>query len=165
MPNGTFVFIVLATFTIPVNVGFAKGDFKSKAFCVSADIGLLASEVLLTFANPTINLVIPFTVPVNDGLAIGAFKFRAVWVADDTGPVTVPVNVGFVNVGLAKGAFKSRAVLVSSDMGLLRSEGLSTFANPTIDLVTPILTPSILVDPLKTETYLKLSYLKSNLFT
>ncbi len=45
---------------VPVNVGDAKGDFKSKAVCVAVLIGLFASVVLSTFARPTS----PFTIPV-----------------------------------------------------------------------------------------------------
>ena len=58
---------------VPVKAGDAKGAFKSKAVCVAVDIGLPASVVLLTLANPTIVAVIPATVPVNVGLAFGAY--------------------------------------------------------------------------------------------
>jgi len=73
--------------TAPVNVGEAKGAFKSKAVCVKVDIGFAKSVVLFTlfnsklalafiafvapvppFANATIPLTlvaVPFTVPDN----------------------------------------------------------------------------------------------------
>ena len=49
---------------VPVNAGDANGASKFSAFCVAVDIGLLASEVLLTLPNPTIAAFIPYTVPV-----------------------------------------------------------------------------------------------------
>ena len=63
---------------VPVNVGEAKGDFKSNAVWVAVLIGLFASEVLLTLPRPTMLCVIPDTVPVNVGEANGAFKSNAV---------------------------------------------------------------------------------------
>ena len=45
---------------VPVKVGEAKGAFKSKAVCAALEIGLLKSDVLSTFPNPTS----PFTIPV-----------------------------------------------------------------------------------------------------
>ena len=63
---------------VPVKAGDAKGAFKSKAVCVAVDIGLPASDVLLTLANPTIVAVIPDTVPVNVGLAFGAYVDAAI---------------------------------------------------------------------------------------
>ena len=50
---------------VPVNVGDAKGAFKSSADCVAVDIGFNKSVVLSTLDNPTIALVIPFVVPVS----------------------------------------------------------------------------------------------------
>jgi len=47
------------------------------AVCVAVDIGLLASDVLSTFARPTIDLSIPLTVPVNVGLFIGALAAKS----------------------------------------------------------------------------------------
>ena len=46
--------------------------YKSRAFCVSVDIGLSISAVLFTLPSPTIAAVIPDTVPVKVGLALGA---------------------------------------------------------------------------------------------
>ena len=102
---------------MPVNAGLALGASKFSAVWVAVDIGLLASEVLLTLPNPTIAAVIPLTVPVKVGLASGANKFNAAWVAVDIGllasevlltlprptmaavmPLTVPVNVGLAFV-------------------------------------------------------------------
>ena len=57
---------------VPVNAGDANGASKFSAFCVAVDIGLLASEVLLTLPRPTIAAVMPLTVPVKVGLANGA---------------------------------------------------------------------------------------------
>ena len=57
---------------MPVNAGLAFGANRFNAFWVAVDMGLLASEVLLTFPNPTMLAVIPLTVPVNVGLAFGA---------------------------------------------------------------------------------------------
>ena len=70
--------------TVPVNVGLAKLAFKSSAVVVALETGLLASDVLSTFDNPTSPLSNPIgaiidapvgivTVPVNVGLAILAF--------------------------------------------------------------------------------------------
>ena len=102
---------------LPVRAGEANGASKFNAAWVAVDIGLLASEVLLTLPRPTIAAVMPLTVPVNVGLAMGAvrlaIRFNAAWVAVDIGllasevlltlpkptiaavmPLTVPVNVG-----------------------------------------------------------------------
>jgi hypothetical protein len=69
-------------------------------------VNLVASEVLSTLANPTIDFVIPPTVPVNVGLAIFAFRLSAVVAkavvatlvvespAVGVGAVGVPVNAG-----------------------------------------------------------------------
>ena len=59
-------------FTVPVNVGLASGANKFNAAWVAVDIGLLASEVLLTLPRPTMAAVMPLTVPVNVGLAFVA---------------------------------------------------------------------------------------------
>jgi len=45
--------------TVPVNVGSAIGAFKSRAVCAALETGLLASEVLSTFARPTSVFVKP----------------------------------------------------------------------------------------------------------
>ena len=50
---------------MPVNIGFANGDFKFNVVCVKVEIGLLRSVVLSTFPNPTTDFVIPAIVPVN----------------------------------------------------------------------------------------------------
>ena len=105
--------VMFAAVAVPVKAGDANGASKFSAFWVAVDIGLLASEVLLTLPRPTIAAVMPLTVPVKVGLASGANKFNAVWVAVDIGllasevlltlprptmaavmPLTVPVNVG-----------------------------------------------------------------------
>ena len=72
----TIVFVI--PLTVPINVGLAKGAFKSKAVWVAVEIGFNKSVVLSTLLKPTIVLSIPATVPVNVGLAIGAFKSKAV---------------------------------------------------------------------------------------
>ena len=59
----------------------ALSTFRSKAPCPAVETGLFTSEVLSTFANPTIVLLIPETVPVNVGEAKFAFKSKAVVVA------------------------------------------------------------------------------------
>ena len=103
--------------TLPENIGETKFAFKSKADCVAVETGLLASVVLSTLSNPTIDLVIPLTVPVNVGEAKLAFKSKADCVAVETGlfasvvlstlsnptidlviPPTMPVNVGEAKV-------------------------------------------------------------------
>jgi hypothetical protein len=61
-----------------VKAGLALGANKFNAFCVAVEIGLFASDVLLTLPNPTIAAVIPLTVPVNVGLAFGAYVEDAV---------------------------------------------------------------------------------------
>ena len=82
---------------------------------MAVEIGLLVSDVLSTFAKPTIDFVIPLTVPVNVGLFALTFPFKAVCVAIEIGlfasevlstfakptialdiPLTVPVNVGLL---------------------------------------------------------------------
>ena len=45
--------------TVPVNVGDSSGAFRSSADCVAVEIGLFASDVLLTFESPTSDFVIP----------------------------------------------------------------------------------------------------------
>ncbi len=89
---------------------------KFNAFCVAVDMGLFASEVLLTLAKLTIVGVMPVTVPVKAGDANGANRFNAFCVAIDMGlfasevlltfgrltiaavmPVTVPVKAGDAN--------------------------------------------------------------------
>ena len=60
--------------TVPVKVGLARLAFKSSAVCCAVDTGLLASLVLVTLPNPTIDAVTPDTVPVKVGLASGAFS-------------------------------------------------------------------------------------------
>ena len=50
--------------TFPVNVGFARLAFKSRAVCWGVLTGLLASVVLSTLLNPTMDLVMPDTVLV-----------------------------------------------------------------------------------------------------
>ena len=62
---------------MPVNAGLALGASKFEAFCVAVEIGLLASDVLLTLPRPTIDAVIPLTVPENVGLALGAYVLLA----------------------------------------------------------------------------------------
>ena len=59
-------------------VKLVNGANKFNAACVAVEIGLPASDVLLTLANPTIVAVIPDTVPVNVGLAFGAYVEAAV---------------------------------------------------------------------------------------
>ena len=87
-----------------------KSDFKFNAVCVAVEIGLFKSLVLLTFANPTMDCVMPDTLPVKVGLLSGALASNAVCVAVEIGlfkslvlltfgkptiacdmPVTVPV--------------------------------------------------------------------------
>ena len=102
---------------IPVNVGDAKFDFKSRAVCCAVETGLFTSEVLSALSSPTIALVIPLTIPVNIGDAKLALRSNAVCCAVLTGlftsevlsalpsptiafeiPPTVPVKVGDCNV-------------------------------------------------------------------
>jgi len=64
--------------TVPVNAGLALGASKFSAVWVAVDIGLLASEVLLTLPRPTMAAVMPLTVPVNVGLAFVAYEPRVV---------------------------------------------------------------------------------------
>ena len=64
--------------TVPVNAGLAFGANKFNAFCVKVEIGLLASDVLLTLPRPTIAAVMPLTVPENVGLAFVAYIDDAV---------------------------------------------------------------------------------------
>ena len=90
---------------------FATDLFMYDAWAV--ETGLLTSDVISAFPNPTIAFVIPLTVPVNVGPDIGANKFNADCVAVDSGlfksavlsafpnltidfviPLTVPVKVG-----------------------------------------------------------------------
>ena len=80
-PKPTIVAVIPDT--VPVNVGDANGAFKatsellafaSNAAWVAVETGFNKSVVLSTFANPTIDLLIPETVPVNVGDAKGAFK-------------------------------------------------------------------------------------------
>ena len=47
---------------MPLNCGESIGAFKSNAFCCSVETGLSASDVLSTFPNPTVELVIPLIV-------------------------------------------------------------------------------------------------------
>ena len=68
---------------MPVNAGLALGASKFSAVWVAVDIGLLASEVLLTLPNPTMAAVMPLTVPVNVGLAFVAYEPRVVARLDD----------------------------------------------------------------------------------
>ena len=81
--------MLLGRVTVPVNVGEARGAFRSRALCVAVEIGLLASEVSSTLPRPTSPLTKPVgavieapvgivTVPVNVGEAIGAFV--SIWV-------------------------------------------------------------------------------------
>ena len=63
---------------VGVLVKLVNGANTLNADCVAVEIGLLASDVLLTLANPTIVAVIPATVPVNVGLAFGAYVDAAV---------------------------------------------------------------------------------------
>ena len=91
---------------------------------MAVEIGLLASDVLLTLPKPTMAAVMPETVPVKVGDAVLAFKPKAAEVAVETGliksevlstlpkptiaaliPPTVPVKVGDARL-----AFKPRAV-------------------------------------------------------
>ena len=58
-------------------VKLVNGANKFNADCVAVEIGLLASDVLLTLTKPTIVAVIPATVPVNVGLAFGAYADAA----------------------------------------------------------------------------------------
>ena len=62
--------------TVPVKVGLANGALLSRAPCAALEIGLSESEVLLTLASPTIDLVTPFTEPAKVGLANGAFALN-----------------------------------------------------------------------------------------
>ena len=48
----------VGTVTVPVNVGFANGDFKFNSVCTADETGLLASEVLSTLPSPTSDFVI-----------------------------------------------------------------------------------------------------------
>ena len=140
---------------IPVNVGDAKLDFKSRALCCAVLTGLFASEVLSALPRPTIALEIPPTVPVKVGDAKLAFKSRAVCCAVLTGlfasevlsafpsptialeiPPTVPVKVGD-----AKGAFKSSAVCCAVLTGLFASDVLSALPRPTIAFEIPPTVP------------------------
>ena len=104
-------------FIAPVKAGDAKGAFRSKALCVAVDIGLDASLVLSTLANPTLLLVIP-------DIDVAPVKFIA------------PVKAGD-----AKGAFRSKAFCVVVDIGFDKSLVLSTLLKPTIDLVIPVTVP------------------------
>ena len=72
MPSPTIE--AVTPLTVPVNVGEARGAFKSSADCCAVETGLLASLVLATLPSPTIEAVTPLTVPVNVGLASGALS-------------------------------------------------------------------------------------------
>ena len=73
--------LIVGAATVPVNIGFARFAFKSKAVCVAVDTGLFTSLVLSTLPNPTMAFVMPPTVPVNVGFDISAFKVRLLIVA------------------------------------------------------------------------------------
>jgi hypothetical protein len=68
------VALIVGAASVPVNVGLASGANKFNAVWVAVDIGLLASEVLLTLPRPTMAAVMPLTVPVNVGLAFVAYE-------------------------------------------------------------------------------------------
>ena len=116
---------------VPVNTGLflvtkvssaaiALSRSAKMAAAVANETGLSKSEVLSTFDNPTIFLVIPVTIPVKLGLAKGA-----------NNPSTV--------CALAISA--SIASCVAVDIGLSKSEVLSTSDNPTISFVIPVTDP------------------------
>ena len=109
--------------TVPVNVGEAKGAFKSNAVCVAVETGLLASEVLSTLLKPTIVLSIPETVPVNVGLLIGAFKDSAAFALVISAAiavalaVTLAVNVASAAVALFTSVVKSVVFAFNANPG------------------------------------------------
>ena len=76
-------------------------NFKSKAACCAVEIGLMASEVLLTFPRPTMSLLIPETIPVNVGDAIGALLFTTIVnaaAADSSAANAVAISPNVSNV-------------------------------------------------------------------
>jgi len=75
------ILLIYGLVNVPVNIGESIFAFKSSAFCVAVEIGLLVSLVLLTLARPTIDLFMPLTVPVNVG------EFKRANVPDDNGKV------------------------------------------------------------------------------
>ena len=75
--NVVFAVAVIFPAVVAVVALLVVFNFKSNAACVAVLIGLLASLVLFTFPNPTIELVIPLIVPVNTGLARFAFNANA----------------------------------------------------------------------------------------
>ena len=139
--------IVIVSYVV---AAVADASFASKAVCVAVETGLLASDVLSTFARPTSDFVIPVGVLITGEVSVLFVKVAdaARSVALDVlstlprptivavMPETVPVNVG-----LARFALRSSAVCCAVETGLLASLVLSTLPRPTIVAEIPATVP------------------------